>query len=383
MKLDTIKPFGVGFLYGLLLSAAVSLLIFKGQVASLIQHSQNPPQDILAQVGEKKLTSEDTRKMMRQDLVFLENDEYVTLKKGVDAWLARELIEREAKAQGISPEELQKKEIGGHAIVTREEMENYLKNHEELKGRPLEQIGFWIGKQIRKQKYQELKSQYAEALAKKYGAQVFLSKPAVYFEGVGMEPEAFLHAAAKEGPLRMVTFSDLAGRPAQGLETAPVTIVEFSDFHCPFCKKLSPTLQKLVDQFPGKVRWVWRHYPLPFHAGSERAHQASECAHEQGEFWEFHNQFFAAEKMPDSDDALIRLAEKTTLDKPRFQACFEKGKYSELVKKEIAKGAEVGVEGTPATFLNGKLLSGAQPYENFEKAVQDELMALEPAPKKP
>jgi len=184
------------------------------------------------------------------------------------------------------------------------------------------------------------------------------------------QPSPQPEAAEKKAP---VIFKDLKGRPTLGPRDAPVTLVEFSDFHCPFCQRVTPTLEQIMKNFPGKVKRVWRHYPLSFHAGADRTHEASECAHEQGKFWEYHDKLFLAPGQAGDDATRIRLAEEAGLDKKKFEKCLAGGKYKDLIQKEIKAGNEAGVRGTPAIFVNGSLVSGAQPYENFESAVRNEL----------
>ena len=171
----------------------------------------------------------------------------------------------------------------------------------------------------------------------------------------------------------VVQFNDLEGRPSSGPADAPITLVEFSDFFCPFCKRVAPTLNDLQKNYSGKIRRVWRHYPLPFHTGSDRAHQASECANEQGKFWPYHDKLFEKQGSFSDDASLIRLAKEVGLNQKKFEKCLQSGKYKDLIQKEIAKGSEVGVQGTPAVFVNGKPISGAQPYENFDRIVKEEL----------
>ena len=178
---------------------------------------------------------------------------------------------------------------------------------------------------------------------------------------------------AKKEEEKKVSFDDLEGRPSVGPKDAPITLVEFGDFHCPFCAKVSPTLQQLMGNYDGKIRRVYRHYPLSFHEGADRTHQATECAQEQGKFWEFYNGIFAS-KSPTYDDAWLEGVSKSAgLDNKKFKKCLESGKYKDVVEKDIAKGNEVGVRGTPAVFVNGKLISGAHPYKTFEQAVLSEL----------
>ena len=189
-------------------------------------------------------------------------------------------------------------------------------------------------------------------------------------DGDKYKPEGAGAAPAAPQPPAIVKFEDLKGRPSEGPENAPVTLVEFSDYHCPFCGRVEPTIDKLMETYKGKIRKVWRHYPLPFHKGADRTHAAAECAHEQGKFWDYHKKLFASLGLNKDDATLIKFAEELKLDKGKFEQCLTSNKYIPLVQQEIAKGAQYGVRGTPATFVNGELVSGAQPYENFEKVVK-------------
>ena len=174
-------------------------------------------------------------------------------------------------------------------------------------------------------------------------------------------------------PPPIVKFDDLEGKPSLGAKNAPVTIVEFSDFHCPFCQKVTPTIEQLMKNYEGKIRRVWRHYPLAMHAGAERTHEASQCAAEQNKFWEYHDKLFETLGGARDDQALTQLAKDTKLDEKKFDKCLTSGKYKDFIQKEIEKGNASGVRGTPAFFVNGQLVSGAQPYEKFEQIVKSEL----------
>ena len=186
-------------------------------------------------------------------------------------------------------------------------------------------------------------------------------------------PPSPAEAQAPPNPSEPVQFNDLEGRPTLGPKDAPVTIVEFSDFHCPFCKRVTPTLDQLMKNYPGKIRRVWRHYPLAMHVGADRTHEASECANEQGKFWEYHDKLFETQGGPRDDAALLNFAEQIGLNKEKFGKCLSGEKYKALVQEEIAKGNQAGVQGTPAVFVNGRLVSGAQPYENFDRIVSSQL----------
>lgn len=171
--------------------------------------------------------------------------------------------------------------------------------------------------------------------------------------------------------INAVEFKDLDGKPSQGSPAAPAVIVEFSDFHCPYCKKVSPTLDQLMQKYPGAIHRVWRHFPLDMHQGAVKTHEASECAAEQGKFWEYHGAIFENQPRLRQEGILTEMASKVGLDMKVFGGCLESGKHRQKVESDIAKGREAGVKGTPAVFVNGRLIEGARPYEYFDQVIRE------------
>jgi protein-disulfide isomerase len=143
------------------------------------------------------------------------------------------------------------------------------------------------------------------------------------------------------------------GYPSIGPENAPVTIVEFADFQCPYCAQSASTLNQALARYPGKVRVVFRNFPLSFHTYAQKAHEAAECANEQGKFWQYHDVLFANQGALGVDD-LKRYAAGVGLDGERFSQCLDTGKYAEKVRKDYEEGARYNVRGTPTFFINGK-----------------------------
>jgi protein-disulfide isomerase len=165
---------------------------------------------------------------------------------------------------------------------------------------------------------------------------------------------------------------DSSGHPALGPSSAPVTIVEFSDFQCPFCRAAEPTLKELRSRYGDKIRIVYMDYPLPFHNHSMDAARAARCAGEQGKFWPYHDALFADQKKL-APDELKATAQTVGLDGPKFSACLDQSKYIDQVNKDEAAGKQVGVQGTPSFFVNGRFISGAQKPEAFEEIIDEEL----------
>ena len=171
-------------------------------------------------------------------------------------------------------------------------------------------------------------------------------------------------------PLRYVVAAE--GFPSVGPEDAPVTIVEFSDFECPYCAGLLPTLAKVKQQYADAVRVVYRHYPLTgIHPHAWKAAEASLCAREQGSFWELHDLMFA-EQDDLAVDALKAKAARLGLDKS-FNRCLDSGYYHDAVLADLRAGDALGVSGTPALFINGRFVDGAVPFDYLAVIIDDEL----------
>ena len=161
--------------------------------------------------------------------------------------------------------------------------------------------------------------------------------------------------------------------PFLGSETAPVTIVEFSDFECPFCKRINPTLKQLLTDYEGRIRLVFRQFPLnSIHPNAQKAAEASLCADAQGRFWDMHDAMFDSSRTL-NDSNLKLIAEELGLDGPEFVECLDTGEFADAVAADLSAGRALGISGTPALFINGRFLSGAQPYEVISRVVDDEL----------
>ena len=162
----------------------------------------------------------------------------------------------------------------------------------------------------------------------------------------------------------------------RGNPNAPVTIVEFSDFQCPFCQRVQGTLRDLLKKYDGKVKLAYRDFPLgEMHRRAEAAAEASRCAGEQGKFWEYHDLLWTDPSKLDPA-ALSGYATRLALDEIRFNACVTSGRYKADIEKDLRDGAKAGVSGTPAFVINGVFLGGAQPASEFEKTIDAELAGL-------
>jgi len=169
------------------------------------------------------------------------------------------------------------------------------------------------------------------------------------------------------------TIAVTADDPALGPPSAPVTLVEFSDFQCPFCQRVAPTLKQVKQTYGDKVRVVWKDFPLTqIHPQAFKAGEAGHCAADQGKFWEYHDRLFANQQQLMPSD-LKKHAADLGLDSKAFDACLDSSKYGERVRDGVAEGSRLGVNSTPMVYINGRVLSGAQPYEVFATVIDEEL----------
>lgn len=187
-------------------------------------------------------------------------------------------------------------------------------------------------------------------------------------------------AQAPTGEFPKITNAD----HIRGDKNAPLAWVEYSDFECPYCKRFHPTMLRMIDEFKGKIKWIYRHYPLSFHANAQKEAEAAECANELGGndmFWSYTDKIFERTTTNGTGfalSALTPLAKELGLNEAKFQQCLDSGKYAKHVTDEMNAGSAAGVEGTPASFLVGKngqaqFISGALPYEQIKAVIEAEL----------
>ena len=192
-----------------------------------------------------------------------------------------------------------------------------------------------------------------------------------------LNKQALMERLRKKEPVKILleptrVAVNSGGHPTRGSKDAPVTIVEFTDMQCPYCKAIEATLKQLRDKDGAKIRLVHMDYPLPFHAHAMDAANAARCANEQDKFWQYRDAVFADQaKLAPAD--LKATAKSLGMDSAKFDACFDSGKYDAQIKADQAAGEKVGVDGTPAFFIDGRQLTGAQPLPKFQELIDDEL----------
>ena len=307
--------------------------------------------DTLAEVDGVTINSEEIEKPLASQLSKLEEQIYNLKRQRLDALINEKLLEKEAAKRKLTVPALLDAEVTSKVrLVTEQEIEKfYQENKAQIKGDD-PQVREKIRGYLQNQALQTRREAFIQSLRSQAKIVVNLKPPPILRVDVAVD-----------------------GAPFKGPAKAPVTIVEFSDFHCPFCRRILPTLAQLESRYGEKIKLVFRDFPIEnLHPGAAKAHEAARCASEQGKFWPYHDKLFASP--PKSSPEILKgLAKEVGLDMSAFETCFDAGKYQAAVKKDIEEGQRVGVTGTPAFFINGRLVSGAQPLDAFARVIDDEL----------
>ena len=307
-----------------------------------------------ALVAGKPIALSAVDELIRPQLVEIRAREHQLRSQALDALVARELMLREAAARGVAAEALEKAEVSDKAVVTDADAKAYYDANKARIGSVAEADALvQIKEGLTQQRQQERRSAFARELRSKYDVKILLE------------------------PYRVSV--ELADAPVRGNAKAPVTIVEFSDFQCPFCVRARPAVTRVREAYGDDVRWVFRHFPLSFHQYAEKAGEAAACAGDQGKFWEMHDTLWANSTKLDVAD-LKGYAGTLGLDTAAFGQCLDSGRHAGLVDRDMEAGQAYGVSGTPAFFVNGRPLVGAQPFEAFQQVIDDELQRVGKGP---
>jgi len=306
---------------------------------------------VVARFGDEAIAAGELDAWLRDDLFEQATadkdaaDLYEFRRDGLERMVTARLLEEESERRGLAISDLHAQTVAPAAVSDAEIRTFYDDNRERLVDSSFDEIAPRIRGYLEQQEQAKLWNDFLDGLRKRAGVELLLQPPRLEVATVG---------------------------PTLGPADAPVTIVEFSDFNCPFCQRVAPTLKALEARYPDQLRIVFRHYPLPMHTRARAIAEAAVCADEQGEFWAFHDRIFADPK-PLADAAIRELAGTVGLDLTRFDSCLAGGDATAVVQRDLDAGAAAGVTGTQAFFVNGIRMSGAQPLESFVRVIDDEI----------
>jgi protein-disulfide isomerase len=305
----------------------------------------------LAEVDGTAITQDDLNRSAGKALFNAREQLYKLERQKLDEYIGATLVTREAQNRKVSVTTLLEQEVNGKVPpITEDEIQRFYDGNKARLGVELAKVHDQIRDYLREQKIEKQKSEFFEALRSKAKITTYLQRPRVYRADV-----------------------PFAGAPMRGAEKASVTIVKFEDFQCPFCKTVQPTFKDLLKKYDGKVRVVHKDLPLEaIHPQAFQAAEAARCAGEQGKFWEYHDKLYADTPKLGAEE-LKSVAKDMGLNMPSFDQCFSTNKYRSAVQKDLNDGAQLGLTGTPAFFINGREISGARPLDAFSAIIDEEL----------
>jgi protein-disulfide isomerase len=329
------------FCFGLFLAVGLSL-----------QAQETPDRDqVIAEVGGQKLTVADLQQQQGGKLLQARYQYYMNQRKALDQLIDDKLIEIEAKKRNLSTDQLLNtvvfKELKD---PTEDQLQVYYEGMEATE--PYEAVRDRVLEHIRELRREKARAAYVKQLRSNARVQVRLAPP---FADVNLK-DAFVH----------------------GAKSSPVTLVEFADYECPYCQKITPELQKLEKEYGDRLAVVFKDFPLPMHHTSQKAAEAARCAGEQGKFWEYHDVLFYSKQLQVAE--LKAHARVLKLDGDSFDKCLDDGAETATVKKDLEEAHQLGLTGTPSFFVNGHFFSGAADYAVLKEMVELELTSPQPAP---
>jgi protein-disulfide isomerase len=305
---------------------------------------------VVAEVDGEKVTAADLQQAAGQALASLEQQAYRLKQQQLEQLIGERLIAHEADRRKLTVAALVELEITSKVpAATAEEVHAlYEANKAQLPNSEAE-LKTQLENYLLAQKTAARRQAFVQSL--QGGARV-----TVYLEA----PAPFRAAIQGDGPSR-------------GNTAAPVTIVEFEDFQCPYCKQVHQTVEKVLARYKDQIRIVHRDFPLEtLHPAAWRTHEAARCAEEQGKFWEYRDLLYANAPAA-APEQLKGFAAQAGLDAASFGRCIDEARFKSRVQGDLSEGERLGVSGTPAFFINGRLLSGSQPESEFSRVIEEEL----------
>jgi len=307
------------------------------------------PSDVVSIINGQKITFAEVQAKNGGRLLQPRQELYQAEQKALDEFVAQRLFEDEARRQNITVDELMKREVTSKVQNPTEDQLRVVYEMSNVGNQPYDTVREKLVEYVRTARTARAQIALLESLKAKSEVVVLLAPPRV-------------EVAVGDGP-------------RSGKTDAPVQIVEFADYECPYCIKVHPTIKKLVAEYGDRVNLVFRNFPLPMHANAQKAAEAALCAGEQNDFWGYHDKIFSGTSLDVA--SLKKFASELKLDTTKFDTCLDSGAQAATVQKDAAEAQKLGISATPSFFLNGRFFTGAMDYNSLHEMVQQELAAKE------
>jgi protein-disulfide isomerase len=307
------------------------------------------PEDVVADVEGTAITRAELDRKAEGRLAALRQQEYEIRREALGQLIADRLIDAEARKRKISREELLRQEVDARAAApaAAQVQTVYEQNRDRFPGQTAEQATARIRQLLTDRAKSERRTAFEQELRGRAAVTTHLEAP----------------RGSQSVPI---------DAPATGPAKAPVTIVEYADYQCPFCHRAQAVMDQILSHYAGKVRLVHMDFPLEGHPGAVPAARAARCAGEQGKFWEYHHNLMTVRGTLDDADLKGRAATLGLKAGP-FAACLASDRHEASIRAQVEHGLEIGVTGTPAYFINGRMVSGARPFDDFAEIIDAEL----------
>jgi predicted DsbA family dithiol-disulfide isomerase len=309
--------------------------------------------EIVATIGDTPIKAADVDARIGNKLLRIRVEEYKQRRQTLQEMIANALLENEAARRSVTVKDLLEQEVEKKARPVTEEEAGAV--YESLPDRfrgiaPADALRS-IAESMHRQRVNQRRDAFTKELERAAPVRVLLEPPRIHV--------------------------DSSGQPARGPADAPVKIVEFSDFQCPYCGQMARILRQLEALYPEEIRLVFRDFPLPMHKDAVKAAEAAACAGDQGKYWEMHDRLFAGQKNLTRAD-LDRYAADAGLQAARFSACLDGGRHAADWQKDRRDGERYGVTGTPTLFINGRPVFGAATIQDLREVIDEELERTQP-----
>jgi protein-disulfide isomerase len=329
------------------MKVALIVTLAWGVVPGIVDAGELP--SVVATVGGDSITTSELNQAIGASLFTLETEAYNQKVKILNQLIDQRLERDEAAARKVTVEALEKAEIEDKVAPVADADVNatYERVKARFSGKSEGEIKALISADFMRRNEQLRRNEFLRGLRSKTSSRILLDPPRLEV-GDG-------------------------GGPSKGPKDAPVTMIEFSDFQCPYCGRAAPVVKRLADAYGDSLRLVFRNFPLSIHPQAPKAAEAAACARDQGKFWEMHARLFAhQDKMQIAD--LKAAGAEIGLDPRAFEECLDSGKHEAVWQADQKEAEGYGVSATPWFFINGRAVSGAQPYESFAQIIDDELL---------